>query len=139
MNYTSIEQSKKLLELGLNSKSADLIYGSYAFDGSPENGDENLPTTFEDPETKHWYYVDFAEPFYTEDWTKSKKYPDIPCWSVGALTELIPAYVIEKHPLSDKIVVWSCGLNSGEQDSLLDACYNMIIYLLENGYIKKGE
>lgn len=140
MNYTSIEQSKKLLELGLNPKTSDLIYVAYMFDEPPKAGDVKLPTMFEDHETKHWYYIDFLEPFYEEDWTNNKEYPNIPCWSTDALLGLLNHPYLYKDKLGDEDA-WFCESYIEEFGEMfqgrasitsLDACYNVIIYLLKH-------
>jgi hypothetical protein len=65
MNYTTIEQSKKLLELGLNPESADMWW---------------TPLNWQLTE----YYVEVKQ-----DGIGTPKNP-LPCWSLGALLELIP-------------------------------------------------
>ena len=54
MNYTSIEQSKKLLELGLDAESADMFYMMYKDGEKPCNGDENLRNNYQDKQG-NWY------------------------------------------------------------------------------------
>ena len=124
MNYTSIEQSKKLLELGLSSESADMqwfLEESYGI-------------------------VQIKEDL--EDWGGDCT---IPCWSVGALIELMPKQMqeVKDHPI--ELIIgkpkekWSImyfdwtGLQHGHEataEILIDACYKMVMWLLENGYIK---
>ena len=117
-NYTSIEQSKKLLELGLSPETADFYY--------------------DDEELKEGQGV-YEEIQY---WVGNKSRPaDIPCWSVGVLLDLMPK-VEDNYPImlrtnnfkltyADK-KGYCIRLETG---SLLDVCYNMMIWLLENGYI----
>ena len=110
MNYTSIEQSKKLLELGLSPETADIWWDET----------ERFPRFI-----KH--YHDYL----------SQQIPPVPCWTTGALLNLIPSYTIIQNPLTDNIVIWSQGLNTGEWETLLDACYNMVCQLLVSNLIKK--
>ena len=70
MNYTSIEQSKKLLELGLSPESADMEYMFLKKDGSKVS---NVPFVKEPNEEPDCCY-DF-----------------ISCWSVGALLDIMPS------------------------------------------------
>ena len=65
MNYTTVEQSKKLLELGLNPETADMWW---------------TPLNWQLTE----YYVEVKQ-----DGIGTPKNP-IPCWSLGALMELMP-------------------------------------------------
>ena len=64
-NYTTPEQSKRLLELGVPAYSADLFYFNLG------DGFINLPTLVDDDECV-WF---FDERF-------------LPCWSVGRLIEI---------------------------------------------------
>ena len=125
MNYTTIEQSKKLVELGLNPDTADMQYLKII----RENDVKYIPELLLDD---------------TEC--------DIPCWSLGALMELMPKIQEDEddggcYPTlckgynTDK---WHCVYRSSIYitdwfDSSIDAAFTMMVWLLENGYIKKGE
>lgn len=127
MNYTTIEQSKKLLELGLNPETADMWW---------------TPLNWQLTE----YYVEVKQ-----DGIGTPKNP-IPCWSLGALLEMMPTSIEEVkdhkvdlilgHP-KDKWCLayfdWT-GLQQGHSttgDTPLEAAYNMVVWLLENGYLNK--
>ena len=121
MNCTTIEQSKKLLELGLSPDSADiLILNNVGRSGKVDDTNYTI--------------------ILKENLNPLAKVPEIiPCWSVGALLEIIPQYrVVDKNPSCTEFSVWSV-----EYDyecfgvTLLDACYNMVCWLLENHYINK--
>ena len=121
---TSIEQSKKLLELGLNADTADMGY----------NGVENRDTG------RIWY----------------DKYPttmpnvdSIPAWSLSALLELMPKHIFSEDRIKnytpvlhigEKNVVWYQHMNEflhiEHADTPIEAAYFMVIWLLENNYIK---
>lgn len=141
MNYTSVEQSEKLLDIGLNPYSADLKYKCIGF---------TMHTTRPTDDFK--YKVLPKE----QDIPHESKY-DVPCWSVGALIELMP-FAIYKDGKENKLEIrkddagyyvssyWhynDCGFYLPEHSVwdkiLVDACYNMICWLLENDYIKKSE
>ena len=138
MNYTSIEQSRKLLELGLDANTADFhcIDDHY-----------NIPEVI----------AGFCNGWY-EDYKESDR-DYIPIWSVGALLEVMP----EQITYSD-FKPFPLGLFKGDKDthskyghywiqyfdpehggayvqtngySPLEAAYNMVVWLLENNYIKK--
>ena len=127
MNYTTIEQSRKLLELGLNPETADMWW---------------TPLNWQLTE----YYVEVKQ-----DGIGTPKNP-IPCWSLGALMELMPKIKEDEddggcYPTlckgynTDK---WHCVYRSSIYitnwyDILIDAAFEMVVWLLENGYIKKGE
>ena len=118
MNYTSIEQSKKLLELGLSLESADMCYWMQyhrAIDGGGQHL-EDKPST-----------------------GKGNK-GSIPCWSVGSLLEWLENHVYVK--LEHDGIMWTLKVidhdNSSityynTQDYIIDVCYNVIIWLLKNG------
>lgn len=127
MNYTTVEQSKKLLELGLNPETADMWW---------------TPLNWQLTE----YYVEVKQ-----DGIGTPKNP-IPCWSLGALMELMPKIKEDEddggcYPTlckgynTDK---WHCVYKSSIYitnwyNTSIDAAFEMVVWLLENDYIKKGE
>ena len=111
MNYTTKEQSKHLIELGLDVKTADMYY--------PE---------FDLVYTKIPSIMD--EDFYLDS--------DIPAWSLTALMEIMPENCdVTKtkngytagYVIPHKIIEW-------EGKTPVDAAYNLICDLIENNYIK---
>lgn len=110
---TSIEQSKKLIALGIDVNTADMYYDCNSDDiqGKPEVAVETV-------------------------WSK-----DIPAWSLAALIELLPNKIVvnnEKyflHFTKNKVeyvgIVTCDGQKSisAEADNLLDVCYNIIVKL----------
>lgn len=125
MNYTSIEQSKKLLELGLSLESADMYWR--------ESYSENLGLRYYP--TVIWRGYQYNE-----------ERGDLPCWSIGALLDVIRDYGCVWLGAND-ICNWICEFNLGKgkhhviegQKYAIEAVYNMIVWLLENNYIKKEE
>lgn len=127
MNYTTIEQSKRLLELGLNPDTADMLWEQHIYE-SP--------------------YVT-VKPYTTKG--KSISAHILPCWSLGALLELMPKIKEDEndggcYPTlckgynTDK---WHCVYRSSIHitdwcDTSINAAFDMMVWLLENGYIKKG-
>ena len=128
-HYTTIEQSKKLVELGLNPESADMGWNVFVDDST-----RCLPIN---------------------DWDLSKNGEGgtefIPCWSLGALIKLMPS-LISHGQYDSTLVIYKygefrvCYQNMHHLDEvwyikecLLDAVFEMVCWLLENGYIKKGE
>ena len=126
MNYTSIEQSKKLLELGLSPESADACYDVGAGQTKAHIECENFTSYFtndEYPELKDRY---------------------VPCWSIGALLEMMPIeFALSREHIKGEIKYRtsylfeeSCESGYFEGHSYLDACYKTVVWLLENNYIK---
>lgn len=128
--YTTIEQSKKLLELGLSPESADWHY-HYDFDFDEL---ETCPTFSEEDD----HYVLFPQ--------------DIPCWSVGALIHILPDRIMHNNLncecfMSPNGVSYSSCFKGEEAFNIawsnnpyfIDALFNCVCWLLENRYIKKGE
>lgn len=131
MNYTSIEQSKKLLELGLSPETADMYWKRSSVLNSKEKWIpriiNNLPILFDDDDI-------------------------IPCWSLDALLEVMPKSLEDKANYYEITVYYSkpeCEWYLGyitinmrrtfevfHNISLIEAAFNMVVYLLENGYIK---
>lgn len=123
--YTSIEQSKKLLELGLNHESADMTYPWYIED----DGDK-----FED-----------GHQITTPVIGKSTWRGYIPCWSLAALLDVLPIYIGDYSKcLYYDNGSWCCGymydgdfmltIEETKADNPVDACYKMIIKLKEKGF-----
>lgn len=138
MNYTTIEQSKKLVELGLDPKTADMYY-------KQEIGrKDDMP----------YYTVEVGHSFSIEQNLFSfRNGLEIPCWSLGALTNLMP----DTLSIGTKTYcLWinssSCGYYRMKQNLPVSGdclcsyfkyngnspIYDCFKYLLENNYIKKG-
>lgn len=84
----------------------------------------------------------------------------LPCWSLGALLEVMPPYLFEFERGIDLNIYrnlngkgWHVSYMPNNDESMqkdkfrqitnggtpIEAAYNMVVWLLENGYIKKGE
>jgi hypothetical protein len=111
--YTDIEQSKKLAEF-LPIESADM----------------------------GWYYSCNPQAARNQMWVGTKpENADIPCWSLAALIDVLP--LVETHKQTDghKIYYYvdlymkrkgkEIYLSTERHESLVDACYEMIIKLNE--------
>lgn len=126
--YTTIEQSKKLLELGLNSETADACYDVGYGQIKAHIECENFTSYFtndEYPELKDRY---------------------IPCWSLVALLNIIDNNGLVYDISNDKnrefaILVYEADYTNQEvkfhhtEHSVVD----MIIWLLEHNYIKSNK
>lgn len=140
-HYTTVEQSKRLLELGLSPKTADMYYPiqwnenntAYFYDGTPIIGIMDVD--------------------------------DLPCWSLGALIEVMPVTLplypdateesvrVGNHRKSDLIASMEGYLRRsydgcyeykyggihcvGDYAAPINAAYKMVCWLLENGYIEE--
>ena len=123
---TSLEQSKRLIELGIDVNSADMVYH------------KNLEGTY------NLRVVNNILEY------------DIPAWSLSALLELMPSHLFEFERGIDLNLypsinrkVWLCSYmpNAIENmktdkfkqithaDSLVDAVFDMIVWLKENNYL----
>ena len=149
MNYTTIEQSKKLIELGLNPETADMINMcySYSFDGKNYSNCKYKLRLLDERE----------EPFMPE--------LNIPSWSLGVLLDLLPPSIQTGEGMQNQYEIdirkywgdeenlyqiaygnnrglseeWHDMINTGEKKNLIDAAFQMVCWLLENEYIKKGK
>ena len=131
LGWTTVEEAQQLVKTGLPVETADMHYLNYS-------DNEFNALTFP--------YVDTSPSIRT--WV-------IPCWSLGALLELIPAeitysdfkpfklgifkddnkdechYFIQYYPLYEGgVFCEACG------HTLVKASINMILYLLNNKFIK---
>ena len=143
---TSIEQSKKLIELGIDVNTADMHYSTWTIlnEGeyilSPNQGE-----TIEELQEDYGNQV-------------------IPAWSLSALINLLPSEFTEvgkystttykinirKYKFTDEVnlhqiaygsykwyedgksYTWSDMINTGEKEDLIDAAFQMVCWLLEN-------
>ena len=144
-NYTTIEQSKKLIELGFDINTADAVYIKHCTPDNPKFrfDDDVAPMLLKDGKE----ISDVAiEPEYL-----------LPCWTAGRLFELLPT-IEERNPICCRII----GTNEyhvlyngyagvpktdtmdfaskwdEDHTSLIGSIYCMMIYLLENGLMKKS-
>lgn len=126
---TTIEQSKDLLRLGLSPDTADMYYPKV---------DEGLYATC---------------PYPKECAAFKKQESDIPAWSLSALLKVMSKDMKEiPEKASYRFVLknndydaWQCNYehpsfgelySSVAQKTPLDAAYNMVVCMLENGHIK---
>ena len=114
---TTIEQSRKLIELGLDPNSANMYY----------------------PYLGAGMYGDIPRVGFPIEYSGGR---DIPAWSLSALLEVMPN---EYQPLLRKECKWYMdawyeygNLIAGGCYEPLDAAYEMVCWLLEQGLIKKG-
>lgn len=128
-HYTSIEQSKHLLELGLNPESADMCYDRII---------GNTPGPYNEAPSIHSPSIE--------------TFMQLPCWSLGALLEVMPKETevpfLDSNPFMGfgdntyRCVYLNGNWESAHQElgsTPIEAAYNMVVWLLENNYIKKGE
>lgn len=132
-SYTDLEQSKKLAEI-LPLESADMHYGNFSPKGL---GYENKFSAGLTPYIKEIkVYEELKESYKIKDYNGIVTWQVIPCWSLAALLDI----------LKDKIIFggnspegWFCCYTiknptktlTIDGDSLVDACYEMIIKLNE--------
>jgi hypothetical protein len=132
--YTDIEQSKKLVDLGLDPNTADMTWG------------EELDNITKKLEWKVTVNLNVA---IKDNLFSYRKGYVIPCWSVGALMEILPSaiesnghyYCLKFGKLANETEWyvsyewegWTAKIMKGK---LMDnAIYDMIIWLLKNNYI----
>ena len=116
---TSIKQSQKLIELGINVNTADMDYIPFAND--PKNYD---------------CVINIYNNEHEDNW--------IPAWSLSALLELIPD-IIEDYVLRiDKVYGeyyiwygegWSDNMAHTSSENFIDAAFEMVVWLKENNKI----
>jgi len=128
MKYTTPEQSKKLIKLGLDPNTADMFYcygmniwtNEWGYDKEPTVNGEEL-------------YMDVG---------------DLPCWSTDGLLGLIkcctrcePTLRIDKRwnifASQGDNVFRSYDINPKGYETLFSAVYELVVWLLENKLITK--
>jgi len=125
---TNIAQSRRLLELGLDPKTADMVWVRYAAGG---------------------YRL---EVLHRELFERIKE-TDIPAWSFSALLEVMPSDLYYQHTVVHiEKDYYSCirnihdpeqedgpyGVRATFGDTAVNAAYEMVCWLLEQGIIEKG-
>ena len=114
MIATTIKQSKHLLELGLDPKTADCNWNTTFGERSLCIGKNKLPHA-------------------------------VPAWSLSALLEVMPKELevgLFKTPISGEYFfsLWTDDHHMGDDyKEPIDAAYEMVCWLLEQGLIKKGD
>ena len=138
---TDIDQSKKLIELGIDINTADMLW-TYDFMVNDING-LNVISELLQPEEN-----------------------DIPAWSLNVLMNFLPSEFTEigkystttykikirKYKFTDKVDLyqiaygnykfyedgsssWKDMINTGEKENLIDAAFQMLVWLKENNKI----
>jgi len=150
MICTTIEQSRRLLELGLDPKTADMHYVRKITDfmgNNIENPKWSVPK-YGSPTSKHASYI-------VQNFTS---FEILPAWSLSALLKVMPkgtneTYHLFSSMMSDQLGSWVCdrskyymdadGHNKNDYEcvksnSPVTAAYEMVCWLLEQGIIEKG-
>lgn len=147
---TSIEQSKKLLELGLDSNTADmcLTWVNHTWNEVVGNANEILKNQIANWEDNEWNYKD------EETW-KENKPKVVPAWSFLTLVELMPKTIEGSDGIDYYLIL---DIKSGfvrymdkpfeafhddfpypykdEGKTLFDYVVEGVIWLVENEYLK---
>ena len=135
MIVTSIEQSKHLLELGLKPETADMHWSIYGHNGGKVLDGE--------------YQLCFNAGCYEPD----NEETDIPSWTIDALLKLMPKAIDEGGPIYtfSLLPTWNktwCAVygtddydvaHDIEEDEPFDAVYKILLYVIENGYLKEDK
>ena len=121
-NCTSIEQSKKLVEI-LPLESADAKYGYIApyeySDRMYDAGYDEIP-----------YPIDFIKKDYSNFFVEEYD-GELPCWGLAALLNVLPSATLDSS--DDHHYRIHCMERYTEwYDNAVDACYEMIIRLNES-------
>jgi len=115
--YTSVEQSKTLVKLGLDPQTADLWYAT-DLGGS--------------------YYPTFE--FRPKKWSLDDIEKSLPCWSCDMLMVMLPDKIEcedESHylQLDRKAVCYgSYHIEWSESGMMFDGVYKMLVWLLQNKF-----
>lgn len=131
---TSIEQSKKLMELGIDVNTADMRYGCIApydfSDRTYDGGYDEVP-----------YPKDFLKK--NPNFSENEYDGELPCWSLAALLDILPKNLDIGRPVlatNYRGYYWvvyfdeymkETNLTSKIYDNPVDACYEMILKLNE--------
>ena len=158
MNYTTIEQSKKLLELGLKPETADMSYGNFCVKGLGYCDQFRASLT---PYTKEVeIYEENKKAYGIDKYDGVVAWEVLPCWSLNKLMELLPPS-INHYDEADRCnknyglnlfrsYYHCCGYSFGPSlsqenhdtlyccggDTWIEAVYKTIIWGVQQGYLK---
>ena len=134
--YTTVEQSKKLLELGLKPETADMIHYGYHND-IDGNFYLNSDTTEND-------VVSLDKKIYKKIYKLNDNDIEnaIPCWSITQLLSMFPNEI--PHPvightnlkIFNNAVCYQDVVTFGG-DNLFNNLYKMLLWLIEHNYLNK--
>ena len=130
--WTTREQSRKLIELGIDARTADMYYSW-------------IGTTYY-PHAESYKEKIAWRKYYAKTHNNTSCCTSIlPCWSLTALLELMPNSIGD----SNKNICWfdnafwcaymdedSCMHDGTSADNPLDAAFNMVVWLIEQKHIK---
>ena len=105
---TSIEQSKKLKELGIDVNSADMHWQYIE----------------EDNGQLQWFY-------FPKDFSINEN-ESIPAWSLSALLGLMPKFSLEKDVSNNEGYQLHYNYDTTYYDNLVNAAFEMVVWLKEN-------
>lgn len=120
---TSIEQSKKLIELGIDVNTADLTVTNYPLqDGS------------------RFDFICCKLPNDMFPSITDGKSEKIPAWSLSALLKILPLPTIEETMITTTETKWKCTIYcesyakywSELHNDAIDAAFEMVVWLKEN-------
>jgi hypothetical protein len=141
LGWTTIEESKKLVEAGLNPETADMSYRRWKSKNGRPFWEENCVRY-----SKYLQKDDDGGSFGLLDSVN-------PCWSLGRLIALFPSdnngeHVEVARVMKSKYFLshWSLYfidpqdhcLNSVKESVLIDGVVKMVLLCLEHGIIQKG-
>jgi hypothetical protein len=106
---TDINQSKKLIELGIDVNTADMWY-------------QHIGYSITDGKEKLTYFPIVIRDNISDD--------DIPAWSLSALLKLIPIPILST--INNRFCCETCEFSSKYYDEPVDAAFEMICWLKEN-------
>ena len=120
---TTIKQSRKLFELGIDIKTADMyyMYRHWEIDENTVGAQSDAHIGF-DPDS-----------YYGAD--NGKTYHYVPAWSLTALLGLIPKFSLEKDVSGNEGYQLHYNYNTVYYDDPVDAAFEMVCWLKENNKI----
>lgn len=128
-NYTSLEQSRMLMMLGLNPNTADMFWMK----------ESNAPDDYENVSIPYSECGDLD----VDD--------GIPCWSTGALIELLPSEIWKDKTMYPLVIVKRSDCYCVEYNAnvipligfakptLIEALISVYLWVSESGYMEKTE
>lgn len=124
LGWTTLDEAKRLVEAGLDPNTADMAYEL----------DTQSPRATSFTQLEKYFKALYVSPIY-EPMTKA-----YPCWSLGALKNIVEEELGKDFSYENGewiIIVWTDTW--GYKHYYFEEIVNCVIWLIQNGYIKKHE
>ena len=133
-HYTTLEQAQRLVESGIDPNTSDMSFNNVCLKGVSycnlfEPSITPYTVAVESVEKLKDEYVAYYKNTNNEEGLNALCAWEVkPCWSVGALIDLIPFCCVKSDPICERYYV-SYGSHETDSDALVGALVDMLCFL----------